>query len=116
MRLAWIVFVLFVAIEPLAQVVQVIDPLEYKPIPDVVISDAKYTKAVKTNMLGEALIEREGFDCQADLLLKLAGLGARFGEVALPLDYRAKAGSSHMPVRRTVWRTLSLFLRERLRR
>ena len=60
MRLAWIVFVLFVAIEPLAQVVQVIDPLEYKPVPDVVISDAKYTKAVKTNMLGEALIEAFG--------------------------------------------------------
>ena len=45
-----------VVFKPFAQVVQVIDPLEYMPIADVVITDAKCTRQ-KTNMLGEALIE-----------------------------------------------------------
>ncbi len=65
---------------------------------------------------GERFIEREGFDCSADILLKLARMGARFEEVPLTLDYRAKAGSSHMDVRRTVLRTLGLFLRDRFSR
>ena len=65
---------------------------------------------------GPRLIEREGFDCTADLLLKLARLGARCAEVPLHLDYRAKAGASHMQVRRTIRRTLGLFLRDVLRR
>ena len=57
MRLGLIIVGLLVVFKPFAQVVQVIDPLEYMPIADVVITDAKCTKAVKTNMLGEALIE-----------------------------------------------------------
>ena len=57
MRLGLIIVGLLVVSKPFAQVVQVIDPLEYMPIADVVITDAKCTKAVKTNMLGEALIE-----------------------------------------------------------
>lgn len=40
-----------------AQTVQIIDPLDYKPIPDVVISDVGYTKSVKTNLLGKASLE-----------------------------------------------------------
>jgi len=66
--------------------------------------------------LGAQLVEREGFDCTADLLLKLADLGARCAEVPLHLDYRAKAGASHMQVRRTIKKTLGLFLRDFLRR
>lgn len=61
---------------------------------------------------GDRFVEREGFDCTADVLLKLAALGARCQEVPLHLDYRAKAGQSHMDVRRTIKRTLGLFLRD----
>lgn len=58
---------------------------------------------------GERFVEREGFECTADLLLKLGrDLGARCAEVPLRLDYRAKVGASHMRIGRTVMRTLRL--------
>lgn len=53
MKLPALFFLLLPMLEGNAQVVQVIDPLEYRPIPDVVISDAKFTKSVKTNLVGQ---------------------------------------------------------------
>ena len=53
MRIPVFFMFLLPMLECAAQVVQVIDPLDYRPIADVVISDAKFTKSVKTNLVGQ---------------------------------------------------------------
>jgi len=53
MRIPLFFVFLLPMLECAAQVVQVIDPLDYRPIADVVISDTKYTKSVKTNLVGQ---------------------------------------------------------------
>ena len=60
---------------------------------------------------GDGLVVSDGFDAMAEVLLSLAAGGARCAEVALPLDYTAKAGASHMNVWQTAWRSLRLALR-----
>lgn len=62
---------------------------------------------------GEAFIDRPGFSCMADVLLKCARQGASIGEVPLVLRYDQKRSTSKMPVRRTVLETLELIRRER---
>src|SRR5438132_836794 len=57
---------------------------------------------------GDALFEFDGFQCMADLLLKLRAAGARFYEVPLVLRYDLKQGQSKMRVLRTVRQTLQL--------
>ncbi|MBL4704771.1 MAG: TonB-dependent receptor plug domain-containing protein [Flavobacteriales bacterium] len=56
MRLTFIIMFL-AAFTAVSQTVQVIDEFDYKPIPDVVISDINFTKSVKTDMLGMAVLE-----------------------------------------------------------
>ncbi|MTV48655.1 glycosyltransferase [Heliobacillus mobilis] len=51
---------------------------------------------------GEYFIEASGFQCMAEILLKLRTLGLRFDEVPLVLRYDRKAGPSKMPVLETV--------------
>lgn len=62
---------------------------------------------------GERFCDRHGFECTADVLLRLARIGAAFGEVPMVLHYGEKSGASSMRVGRTVWRTLSLMLARR---
>jgi dolichol-phosphate mannosyltransferase len=59
------------------------------------------------------LVEDNGFQCMADVLLKLRRLPVSFREVPMTLRYDLKRGASKMKVARTVGRTLRLLLRRR---
>jgi dolichol-phosphate mannosyltransferase len=59
---------------------------------------------------GDTLIREPGFACKAELLSKLAALGARIEEVPVGLDWSKRAGPSKMPVLRTIgayWRMMA---------
>jgi dolichol-phosphate mannosyltransferase len=59
---------------------------------------------------GEQLIREPGFACKAELLAKLAVLGAQIEEVPVGLDTSRRVGESKMPVLRTVvayWRMMA---------
>ncbi len=62
----------------------------------------------------QEFIDQEGFQCMVDILLKLRGLGLRFGEVPLTLRYDRKGGKSKMKVARTAIKTLLLLVKRRL--
>lgn len=64
---------------------------------------------------GPGLLEERGFSCMVELLVKLWRVGARFAEVPMELRYDLKVSPSKMRVWRTVWSTLKLLGRERLR-
>ncbi len=53
---------------------------------------------------GDKLVEEQGFTCMAEILIKMARLGARVSEVPLILRYDLKEGSSKMNVQRTIRR------------
>jgi dolichol-phosphate mannosyltransferase len=56
---------------------------------------------------GEGLIREEGFACKAELLAKLAALGAVIEEVPVDLDATRRIGDSKMPIGATLigyWR------------
>jgi dolichol-phosphate mannosyltransferase len=56
---------------------------------------------------GDALIEEPGFACKAELLAKIAALGARVGEIPVDLDASRRVGKSKMrilPTLRAYWR------------
>jgi len=59
---------------------------------------------------GEQLVKSEGFECMAEILIKLCRLGARAGEVAFTLDYGAKPSLSKMNLRRTLLGNLRILL------
>jgi len=65
---------------------------------------------------GDQFVSEPGFQCMADILLKLHRLGAICREVPLVLRYDLKGGASKMNVGRTVRRTLSLLVRRRFGR
>lgn len=65
---------------------------------------------------GPRLMDQEGFQCTADLLLKIGTMGAVMGEVDFILRYDLKKGSSKMKVGQTVFRTLRLLVQRRLGR
>ncbi len=62
---------------------------------------------------GDKLVESAGFVCMAELLVKLAMLGARIGEAPLVLRYDLKGGASKMKVGRTVREYLGLVRQRR---
>ncbi len=68
------------------------------------------------DVYGEHFCDRRGFECAADVLLRLAKIGATFAEVPLVLRYGAKSGASSMRVGRTVASTVSLMLVRRFDR
>ena len=53
---------------------------------------------------GQRLVEEQGFTCMAEILIKMARLGARVSECPLVLRYDLKAGASKMNVPRTIRR------------
>lgn len=59
---------------------------------------------------GGRLITRQGFACTDELLVKLAGVTRRIGEVPFVLRYDRKRGSSKMPLVRTIIETLKLLI------
>lgn len=59
---------------------------------------------------GDRLIREPGFACKAEILAKLARLGAHIEEVPVGLDSTRRAGKSKMPIFRTIlcyWRMLA---------
>lgn len=64
---------------------------------------------------GDRLIRESGFVCKAELLAKLAALGARIEEVPVDLDGSRRIGPSKMPVVKTLVGYWRLVLRQGLR-
>jgi dolichol-phosphate mannosyltransferase len=67
-------------------------------------------------LYGDTFCDRPGFECTADILLRLAKVGATFSEVGMVLNYADKAGSSSMRVGHTVRKTIELMLARRFER
>nr|WP_044302544.1 glycosyltransferase [Rhodopirellula sallentina] len=64
---------------------------------------------------GDDFVGETGFSCMADVLLKLRKMGCVFGEVPLRLRYDQKGGASKMQVFRTIWLTLKMLGRHRVK-
>jgi len=62
---------------------------------------------------GEDLIRENGFACKAELLAKLAGLGARVAEIPVDLDASRRMGESKMQIGDTLAGYWRLVIRER---
>jgi len=62
------------------------------------------------NRYGDGLIERSGFACTDELLVRLAPLARRIEEVPFVLRYDRKRGRSKLPLFRTLAATLRLLL------
>ena len=54
------------------------------------------------------IIEESGFVCMTELLLKTKTIGAKIGEVALPLRYDLKEGKSKMKIKKTILQYIRL--------
>lgn len=64
---------------------------------------------------GDSFFSEKGFSSMADILLKLRRQPLKAGEIPLVLRYDQKGGASKMKVLGTVWTTLMLVARRRLR-
>jgi dolichol-phosphate mannosyltransferase len=62
---------------------------------------------------GPALVDRDGFECMVDTLLKLRRLKLRFTEVPFILRYDRKVGATKMDVKRTILDTLLLMVKKK---
>jgi dolichol-phosphate mannosyltransferase len=62
---------------------------------------------------GDHLIQESGFACKAELLAKLASMGARVDEVTVDLDWSRRNGESKMPVARTMLAYWRMMFRQR---
>ena len=60
---------------------------------------------------GENLVRSRGFECMAEIVVKLRALGATFAEIPFALDYSAKPGPSKM----RLWQAISGNLRVLIR-
>lgn len=65
---------------------------------------------------GDAFIEHQGFQCMADILLRLSYMKVIINEVPMILRYDLKGGESSMRVGTTVFNTLKLLAKRRLER
>jgi dolichol-phosphate mannosyltransferase len=65
---------------------------------------------------GDSLIRERGFACKAEILAKLAAIGARIEEVDVALDTSRRIGESKMPVVRTMLAYWRMMARQRLGR
>ena len=58
---------------------------------------------------GPGIVERAGFECMVELLLKMVYLRTTISEIPLTLDTSLRAGTSKMRVLRTMWGYLRLW-------
>lgn len=65
---------------------------------------------------GERFVEHRGFQCMADILLKLSRLDLIMNEAPMILRYDLKGGQSKMQVGATAWSTLKMILQRRFER
>jgi dolichol-phosphate mannosyltransferase len=66
-----------------------------------------------SDKFGPALVDQAGFQCMADILLKLRRMDLVFGEVPMVLRYDVKRGVSKMKIGRTAAGTLRMLLKRR---
>lgn len=59
---------------------------------------------------GEDFVRSHGFECMAEILVKLRSLGATFAEVPFALDYGAKQGASKMRLCRAIFGNLRVLI------
>jgi dolichol-phosphate mannosyltransferase len=62
---------------------------------------------------GPGIVERAGFECMVEMLMKITHLGASITEVAMVLDTSRRAGSSKMKIGRTTLGYLALWWHRR---
>ncbi|MBN1232496.1 MAG: glycosyltransferase family 2 protein [Candidatus Coatesbacteria bacterium] len=62
---------------------------------------------------GENFINQPGFDCMADILIKIGFLEVNIGEIPFFLHYERKPTGSKMKVLRTIYHTLSILIKRR---
>jgi dolichol-phosphate mannosyltransferase len=62
---------------------------------------------------GSTFLERDGFECMVDILLKLRKMKLIFGEAPLLLRYDLKNGRTKMKVTKTIKNTLLLIIRRK---
>lgn len=65
---------------------------------------------------GDQFVSEQGFSCMVDVLLKMRRFRPIMAEAPLILRYDQKGGVSKMHVARTVWQTLRLIARRKIRR
>ena len=65
---------------------------------------------------GDHFVDQRGFQCMADILLKLRRIPIIFGEVPMILRYDLKEGASKMKIASTTFATLKLLLLRRMGR
>ena len=65
---------------------------------------------------GDRFVEHSGFQCMADILLRLSRLRVIMNEVPMILRYDQRQGTSKMRVGRTVFQTMTLLLKRRFER
>jgi dolichol-phosphate mannosyltransferase len=63
---------------------------------------------------GSLFLERDGFECMVDILLKLRKMHLIFGEAPLLLRYDLKKGRTKMNVTKTIKNTLLLIIRRKI--
>jgi len=51
---------------------------------------------------GVEIIERKGFECMTEMIMKMIYLDARISEVAMVLDTKLRAGKSKMKISKTI--------------
>jgi dolichol-phosphate mannosyltransferase len=51
---------------------------------------------------GATIVERYGFECMVEMLMKMVFLGSSISEIAMVLDSSQRSGPSKMNIRRTV--------------
>jgi dolichol-phosphate mannosyltransferase len=52
---------------------------------------------------GSRILERNGFECMTEMLMKMIYLHARISEIAMVLDTKLRVGKSHMKIQRTIF-------------
>jgi dolichol-phosphate mannosyltransferase len=62
---------------------------------------------------GNHFITENGFTCMAEILIKLARLGARFREIPFVLHYEYKMSTSKMDILQTTQRSLLFLIKSR---
>ena len=66
------------------------------------------------SVYGDKFVEYKGFQCMADILLKLSRMDAIMSEVPMILRYDLKGGETKMRVSTTVLNTIKLLFKRRL--
>jgi dolichol-phosphate mannosyltransferase len=61
------------------------------------------------NIYGTKIIERRGFECMVEMVMKMVNLGITISEVPLVLDTKARVGRSRMNVMKTIVGYLGLW-------